>query len=126
MGEITEQQILELYDVRVWIKARVDEYQETPRAGVPRGEKLAPPRHKYHAALLMLLYGSPSFKDLTQIAREARIEYSLLGKWRTEKNFLDVAVLSAHKFLGPWIDFFVDTANELRRSQNEKEKDRCQ
>jgi hypothetical protein len=59
------------------------------RSGVPRGTSLPFPAKKKRAALLHLRLDG-DLPDLKALAREARVSYSLLGKWRTEARFREL------------------------------------
>ncbi len=71
------------------------------RSGVPRGTPLPFPAKKTRAALLHLRLGG-DLADLHALAREARVSYSLLGKWRTEARFRELIEQSTKEF-GGWV-----------------------
>lgn len=71
------------------------------RSGVPRGTPLPLPAKKARAALLHLRLGG-DLPDLQALAREARVSYSLLGKWRTEARFRELIEQSTKEF-GGWV-----------------------
>lgn len=108
-------------NVRAWIKNKVQEYEEEPRSGVPRGEELPVPKHKYHAALLMLLYGSQDYPDLYKIAKEAGSKYSLLGKWRTERKFKAITDAAALKFTQEWLELYLWACESQRNATDPKD-----
>lgn len=108
-------------DVRAWIKNKIQEYEEEPRAGVPRGEELPVPKHKYQAAHLMLLYGSQDYPDLHKIAKEAGSTYSLLGKWRTEKKFKAITDAAALKFTQEWLKLYLWACESQRNATDPKD-----
>ncbi|MFA6253479.1 MAG: hypothetical protein WC687_04410 [Patescibacteria group bacterium] len=107
--ETTE--FLEQLDINLWIKKKVREYHESSRAGVPRGDSLPVPKHKYHAALLMLVYGGKYFCDLSQVSEETGCSYNLLAKWRTERKFWALAEEAADEFLKTYLGFYVHLAD---------------
>jgi len=111
-------------DIRAWIKKRVQDYEEEPRTGVPRGEELPIPKHKYHAGLLMLVYGSQEYSDLHKIAKEAGSKYSLLGKWRVEKRFQLITEKAAKNFLDDWLELFSWTCDKLSQTKDKKDRAR--
>lgn len=109
-------------DVRAWAKEKLVDFQETPRSGVPRGDELPIPRHKYHAALLMLSYGSKHCPNLLKIAQESGVTYTLLGKWRTERKFQKLIQKLADEFLAKWFEFFIWLSNEIDAHQGTKKE----
>jgi len=116
------QRTRELVDVRHWIKKKLREYQESPRKGIARGERLPVPKHKYHAALLMLVYESKSYPDLYQIAKEANVKYGLIGKWRNEHGFWNLMDRVAGEFLKEWMELYVFCTEELAKDGSAKIK----
>lgn len=110
-------------DVRAWIKEKLESYQESPRSGVPRGEELPIPRHKYHAALLTLRYGTKDYPDLLRIAKETKTTYTLVGKWRNERKFQKLVHDLAEEFLAAWFEFFIWLSNEADAHSGGKEGD---
>jgi hypothetical protein len=80
------------------------------RSGVPRGTALPFPAKKMRAALLHLrLEGD--LPDLKALAREARVSYSLLGKWRTEARFgelVDQCTEDFAVFILAWVHEWVN------------------
>ena len=110
-------------EIRAWIKEKLTHYQETPRAGVPRGEELPIPRHKYHAALLMLRYGSKDYPNLLRIAKETKTTYPLVGKWRNERKFQKLVHNLAEEFLATWFEFFIYLSNAADAHSDTKEGD---
>ena len=110
-------------EIRAWIKEKLAHYQETPRAGVPRGEELPIPRHKYHAALLMLRYGSKDYSNLSRIAKETKTTYTLVGKWRNERKFQKLVRGLAEEFLAKWFEFFICLSNAADAHSGTKEGD---
>ena len=65
-----------------FILQKLNDRMETVRKGTPRGEPIGFSRSKYLATLLCL-YRLP----LREIAKNARVSYGLLRKWRTEEEF---------------------------------------
>ena len=77
--------------LREWSTRKLAAYGEEyggQRAGVPKGEEIPFPCHKVQAAIALLAYGAPDYKDLTAIAREVGVSSALLRVWRTEERFL--------------------------------------
>lgn len=109
-------------DVRAWVKENLADFHETPRSGVPRGDELPIPRHKYHAALLMLSYGSKHYPDLLKIAQESGVTYTLLGKWRSERKFQKLIQKLAAEYLAKWFEFFIWLSNEIDAHQGTKDE----
>jgi len=104
-------EFLQQLNITLWIKKKVREYHEPSRAGVPRGDSLPVPKHKYHAALMMLIYGSRHCNDLSQVSEETGCSYNLLGKWRTERKFWALAEEAADEFLKTYLGFYVHLAD---------------
>lgn len=107
------------FDVTRWIAKRVRQYAEFPRAGIPRGDELPVPKHKYHAAHLMLLYGNPWCQDLSKLAKEAGCTYSLLGKWRTERRFWAMAEHAADEYLAQFLKTYIWLSEESKDREEE-------
>ena len=124
--EITDQKVDEIIDLRAWIQKRVREYKEPARAGLSRGEELPIPKHKYHAALLMLLHGSKAYPSLYQISKEAGCKYGLIGKWRTERKFVDLTKKAAEEFLDEWLELYLWARSERRDVKNGQAPTGCE
>jgi len=108
---MNEAEFQEQLNINFWIKKKVREYHASSRAGVPRGDSLPVPKHKYHAALLMLAYGGKDYCDLSQVSEETGCSYNLLAKWRTERKFWALAEEAADEFLKIYLEFYVYLAN---------------
>jgi len=106
-------------DVRHWIANKIKGYEESPRAGIPRGDDLPIPKHKHSAAILMLLYGGAIHDDLAQIARIVGCTYSLIGKWRTERRFWSMAERAADEYLDQFLKAYLWLANESLKNEEE-------
>lgn len=87
-------------------------YQEPQRKGTQRGEPIGLSLNKYHAALLMLY--DIKLKD---IAKQIRVSYGLLRKWRTEERFWKEFLTLADEFA----EVFYLHIENLNRKAPEKE-----
>ena len=77
-----------------FIQRKLAHYVEPTREGTPKGVSVGLSRQKYHAALLAGL----TTLDLKKIAREVRVSYPLVRKWRTEDPFCDAGYQAAEEF----------------------------
>ncbi len=75
--------------VELWVRGRLEHYQEPARAGTPKGEPIGFFRKKYEAALWLALY--PLCLKLQEVAKKAGVSTGVLRVWRTEEKFLELA-----------------------------------
>lgn len=72
-----------LFDVGWYISEQLKGYIEPQRKGIPRGQPIGMHKNKFTAALLISLTNVKQ----RQIARDMDINYGLLRKWNSEKEF---------------------------------------
>jgi len=76
-----------------FIEEKIAGYQEPFRRGTPKGEPIGLSRKKYRASLLLMKSGSRE-----EIVAQARVSYSLLGKWLTEEPFRSALQQASREF----------------------------
>lgn len=98
--------------LQTFMARRLSSYVEPERAGTPRGEPIGFSAQKY-AAVLYCLTNRP----LKEIAKEIKVSYGLLRKWRTEDKFWDVFDETVTEFADTVINHLkkrADKQKELR------------
>ena len=83
-----------------FIQQKLLNYVEPQRAGTAKGEPVGLSKTKYYAALLAGL----TSLDLKRIAREVRVSYLLVRKWRTEEPFSNAGYQAAQEFVDGYFD----------------------
>lgn len=82
---------------QVWVSDRLASYQEPTREGTPKGSPIGFSKTKFYAANLMILHEFDVL-SLAEIAKKAQTSHALIRKWRTEKQFNNLAYYSYKEF----------------------------
>jgi hypothetical protein len=84
-----------------FIAEKLADYTEPSKKGVPKGDPVGFSRTKYHATLLALRQKLLADEEgLEEQAKELKVSYGVLRKWRSEQQFKEMVAQREKEFLG--------------------------
>src|SRR5262249_46605607 len=105
-----------------FIDDKLSTYVEPSKKGTPKGERVGFSRTKYRATLYALRGRVlDTTEDLIAQAKELKVSYGLLRKWRSEQDFKNLVSQHEKEFTGYLLQI-LRRSNDRMRIQNAKRK----